>query len=61
MATFCQTLPICPDCFTEPSGQHCEEVVSLPHLTDEETKAQTSDIIYMTAESERVRTGIQEA
>ena len=32
-----------------------EEVVLLPHLTDEETEAQVNDVIYMAAVSERVK------
>lgn len=35
-----------------------KEVVLLPHLTDEKTEAQTSDVIYMAAVSERVKIGV---
>lgn len=55
MATLCQAPPRCPALFHWALVITQEEVVLLPHRTDEETEAQTSDVIYMAAVSERVK------
>lgn len=55
MVTLYQAPPRCPALLHWALMITQKEVVLLPHLTDEETEAQTSDVTYMAAVSERVK------